>query len=277
MRATRPRPDRWLESTGTRLRFRDEGAGDAFVLVHGWALSLEYWDELADALSASHRVLRIDRRGFGESPGPADLASDAADIVTLLDAADVERAAVVGMSQGARVALLTAIAHPDRVSHLVLDGAPPDPLSAAGYSLADLPVALYREQLAQRGAAALRRAIAASPLFELHTPDARTQRRLATLLEAYSGRDLAACVPMPRHAPDRLDAVRPPVLLLAGEHDPRRSLAGDLARALPRASRVVIAGAGHLCALEQPLAYRDALIEFVTAMPRTLTNGAGTP
>jgi 3-oxoadipate enol-lactonase len=268
-RADRPRAERWLESSGTRLRFDDAGSGHAFVLVHGWALSLDYWDDVAVALSPGHRVLRMDRRGLGASPGPADLSADADDLLALLDAVGVERAIFVGMSQGARVALLTALAHPERVAGVVLDGAPADPLSGSGYSLADTPVALYREQLARRGAAALRREIARSPLFVLHTADARTRLRLHALLDAYSGRDLAASIPMPAAAAGRLDELAMPVLLLTGEHDPRSSTANDLQRRLPHASRAIIAGAGHLCALEQPLAYRDALTTFLADTVRT--------
>jgi pimeloyl-ACP methyl ester carboxylesterase len=271
------RPDRWLQVPGRRLRFRDEGGGSAFVLVHGWALALEYWDGLAAALSSEHRVLRFDRRGFGESPGPADLRADARDLVSLLDAAGIERAVVVGMSQGARVALLAALEHPARVRAIVLDGAPADPLSGDGYSRADTPVERYREQLMLRGPLALRREIAASPMFALVTPDARIKRSLYAILERYSGRDLLdtdADLPL---VPRSLAELGMPALVLTGEHDPRSAIADSLQGIIPRARRATIPASGHLCALERPQAYRDALSAFLADLDRTATDGVPPP
>jgi pimeloyl-ACP methyl ester carboxylesterase len=277
LRAESPRSDRWLQVPGQRLRFRDEGDGCPFVLVHGWALSLDYWDELAAALTQGHRVLRSDRRGFGESPGPADLRADARDLLSLLDAARVDRAVVVGMSQGARIALLAALEHPERVSAVVLDGAPADPLSGAGYSRADTPVAHYRQQLTLRGPVALRRDIAASPLFQLATPDARVKQRLGVLLDRYTGRDLFDSIADTPEPTRSLADLGMPALVLTGEHDPRRATADVLRDAIPRASRATIAAAGHLCALEQPLAYRDALTAFLADAKRTATDGVHAP
>ena len=74
-----------------------------------------------DALSAEHRVVRPDLRGFGESPLPGGPFSHVEDVRALLDHLGVERAAVVGNSFGGRVALDFALAHPERVRRALGD------------------------------------------------------------------------------------------------------------------------------------------------------------
>src|SRR5262245_18547849 len=97
--------DQYLEADGAQLRFRDEGEGSPVVLIHGWALDLDMWTPPFAALKNAFRVIAYDRRGFGLSYGLPMLAQDPVDLEHLLDARGIERAALVGMSQGARVAL----------------------------------------------------------------------------------------------------------------------------------------------------------------------------
>ena len=70
-------------------------------------------------------MIRYDRRGFGLSEGTPGRAADAEDLGRLLDHLRLDAATLVGLSQGARVALAFALRQPERVSALVLDG-PPD-------------------------------------------------------------------------------------------------------------------------------------------------------
>src|SRR5262245_47786394 len=95
--------DRYLESNGARLRWRLQGSGPALALLHGWALDLDYWNPAVERLAAHFTVLRFDRRGFGLSGGQPDIHRNVADLAAVLDAAGVARAALLGMSQGARL------------------------------------------------------------------------------------------------------------------------------------------------------------------------------
>ena len=95
-----------------RLRYRDEGRGPAVLLVHGWLLDSTMFDSLAQALARRRRVVRWDRRGFGESGGTPSLAADGADGLRLLRELGIARCAVLGSSQGCRVALdIVALEH----------------------------------------------------------------------------------------------------------------------------------------------------------------------
>ena len=96
-------PPRFIDTDGARLCYRDDGDGPPVVLIHGWLLDSTLWAAQAAAWSSRFRVLRIDRRGCGDSTGTPSLAEDAHEVTRLLDRLGIARAAVLGMSQGARV------------------------------------------------------------------------------------------------------------------------------------------------------------------------------
>ena len=74
--ATHP-VDQYLMVEDARLRFRDEGAGPAVILLHGWTLDLEMWDPQVARLRQEFRLVRVDRRGHGFSSGTPSPARDA--------------------------------------------------------------------------------------------------------------------------------------------------------------------------------------------------------
>ena len=99
--------------------------GDPVVFVHGWPDSWFSFSRVLPHLPGRLRAIAFDQRGFGESDRPDsgyDIPQMAADVVALLDALDIERAALVGHSFGSFVARQAAIAHPQRVSALALIG-----------------------------------------------------------------------------------------------------------------------------------------------------------
>lgn len=250
--------DRTLQREGARLRWRmDGGAGggeSALVLVHGWALSLEYWDAVLPYLASERRVLRYDRRGFGASTGPYDPQLAVGDLIALLDAAQLETACVVGMSQGARVALHAAIEAPQRVQRLVLDG-PPLFDAEAG-----LPLEQYRKLRDAGNLAALRAEILSHPLMQLRDPAQRAV--LEQCVSRYAGDDLeGGWRPLP--APE-LALIRRPTLVLNGALDSEERLEAGrkLTAGIPGARHMSVEDAGHLTALDQPRTWSDLVLDF---------------
>ena len=79
------------ELNGTEIRYLDEGEGPALVLLHSAVCDLTMWDEVAADLTRDHRVLRLDLRGFGQSPMPPGAFSWVDDLRALLDEVGVER------------------------------------------------------------------------------------------------------------------------------------------------------------------------------------------
>lgn len=260
--------DVYLDVAGARLRFRDDGTGPAVLLIHGWALDLELWEPQVPALARHYRVVRFDRRGFGLSTGDPSLDCDAEDVLALLDHLGVQRAALVGASQGARVALGALLAAPARVACLILDG-PPQLLERDGGEAAqEVPLHEYRRLARSGDMAAVRRLWSSHPFTQLTSTDPSTRRHLDGLLARYPGTDLllpgVAQVPLSRA---RLRALRLPVLVVNGERDleSRRASGVTLARAIPSAKRSVIAGAGHLPNLDDPASYAEVCSGFLAA------------
>jgi 3-oxoadipate enol-lactonase len=106
----------------TDLWYEDTGSGIPVVLLHEGVVDSRIWDPVMPLLGDRLRVVRYDQRGFGRSPSPAGAYSVAGDLISVLDAVEVERAALVGCSRGGGIALTAALERPERVSALVLVG-----------------------------------------------------------------------------------------------------------------------------------------------------------
>jgi pimeloyl-ACP methyl ester carboxylesterase len=262
--AARGGADRYFVHEATRLRYRDDGRGCALVLIHGWPLDLELWQPQAEALAASYRVVRMDRRGFGLSEGAPGIEADARDLIALLDELGIERASFVGMSQGARVALSLAAVAADRMECLVLDGAP----AVAGLPGQDweeeIPLDDYRRLLQRHGLNVLRGEMASHALLRLETRNPSMRRLLAGILERYPANDLLVAPSSALHAP-ALDDVDLPVLVINGSHDTeqRRLVGNALFESLPHSERALVRAAGHLPNLDNPNDYNAILTQFI--------------
>lgn len=253
---------------GASLRVRSVGEGPAVVLVHGWALDLDMWRAQIDLLADRYRVIAFDRRGFGRSTGEPSIQQDVHDIDTLLEWFAISRAAIVGMSQGARVALRWALVHPEQVSCVVLDGPPaeggPQPLGGQ-----EIPIDEYRERIRHDGIDAFRRMWLQHPYMQLHTSTPSVQRLLREITLRYPAADLLMNAPpdLPLLAERDLRRLNVPTLVLSGEYDSaqRRSIASRFVQSLPDARLQVVPGAGHLAALDHPGAYAQALHDFFSS------------
>ena len=111
---------RQVDVPGGRLSVRDEGAGPPIVLLHAGVADLRAWDDVVPPLiAAGYRAVRYDARGHGPSPTDDIAFSQRADLLAVLDALGIGRAALVGNSRGGMIALDTAIEAPDRVVAVV--------------------------------------------------------------------------------------------------------------------------------------------------------------
>jgi pimeloyl-ACP methyl ester carboxylesterase len=137
-----PRLDSGLEqgrlvaADGVEIAFDVAGSGEpALVFVHGWAGNRHHWDGQLDAFAGSHRVVRVDLAGHGDS-GTArqdwSMVSFADDVVTVIDALGLQHVVLIGHSLGGTVAVAAAVALGRRVDGVVgvdtwsaLGGPPP--------------------------------------------------------------------------------------------------------------------------------------------------------
>lgn len=114
-----------------RLAYAITGSGPPLVKAANWMSHLEFdvgspvWSHMLCALSENHTLVRYDERGCGLSDRHVDDLSFEAwlrDLETIVDATGVDHFPLLGISQGASIAVAYAVAHPERVSHLVLHG-----------------------------------------------------------------------------------------------------------------------------------------------------------
>jgi class 3 adenylate cyclase len=117
---------------GVRIAYATTGSGYPLVRGLGWMSHLEFegrtplWRATNDALSAHFQFTRYDGRGTGLSDRNIEefsLETYIADIEAVVDAAGLERFALLGISQGGAASIGYCLRHPERVSHLVLYGA----------------------------------------------------------------------------------------------------------------------------------------------------------
>ncbi|MFN3288571.1 MAG: alpha/beta fold hydrolase, partial [Sphingomonadaceae bacterium] len=177
-----------LPVAGGQVRVEVLGEGPALVLLHGWTLDRRVWMPqrvLADRL----RLVAPDRRGFGQSSAPPDLAREPDDVLALADALGIGRFVVAGQSQGGRVALHLALRAPERVAGVLLLGSALDGLEGTAPE-PPVPLAAMRAALEAGDAEAMRRLWAAHPFLAVREP--ATRRLVAAMVADYAGRDLLA-------------------------------------------------------------------------------------
>jgi pimeloyl-ACP methyl ester carboxylesterase len=111
-----------VQMHGTEMYCEERGTGTPVLLIHGTGCNLHTWGEAFDLVSAEHRAIAYDRRGYGRSgrPPAKDYGQHARDAANLLKALDATPAIVVGWSSGGIVALELAIGRPSDVAALVL-------------------------------------------------------------------------------------------------------------------------------------------------------------
>jgi pimeloyl-ACP methyl ester carboxylesterase len=104
------------------LAVTEAGSGPPLVLLHGLFGAGQNWGGIRSVLARRFRVLTPDLRNHGASPRAPDMsyAAMAEDVADMLDAAGIDRAAVLGHSMGGKVAMALALAHPGRVERLVV-------------------------------------------------------------------------------------------------------------------------------------------------------------
>ena len=264
-----------IEVNGLHLNVEVTGEGFPLLALHGFTGSTATWQPFA-ASWPRHRIIAVDLIGHGASDAPADeprytMARCAADLAALLDALDVERAALLGYSMGGRVALQFALTAPERIAALVLESASPGIDDAADRTARVAADRALAEDIERGGIEVFVDRWEALPMWATQAalPDLvrrrlRAQRlRNSTAGLANSLRGMGAAAQEPVH--NRLGELRMPVLLMAGEHDAKyRQLAYDMRERIPDAHINIVEGAGHAAHLERPAAFAPLVKEFLT-------------
>jgi pimeloyl-ACP methyl ester carboxylesterase len=250
---------------GRRIHFTVTGSGPPLLLLHGFAATGGYFASIAPYFRDRYTLIAPDRPGFGFSDRAADAdyshEAQAALFVELLDRLGIERAAVIGHSMGAAVALRMAALCPNRVAALVLVAGPghDGPLPRLLGPVVDLVVPLLLES---RGVIRWLNRTAATDSGEVR--DDSIERLLRVARVRGTAAAWSTMLVRTRHGPlPPLTMIRVPALVMAGEQDRylTPAAARRLAAQLPNGRAAVIAGARHLLFIEQT----DACVREVAA------------
>ncbi len=265
------------------LHYTDQGTGTPVVLIHGWPLSGRSWEpQLLPLVSAGHRVITYDRRGFGESSQPwsgYDYDTFAADLAALLDHLDVRGATLVGFSMGGGEVVRYLSRHGTaRVSRAVLAAAvPPYLFKSADNPDGGLDDATI-EQF-QQGVRSDRLAFLDGFTKNFFTPGgsgllkgaavSEEQRRYAWQIAAFaSPKGTLDCITAFGRTDFRPDvaAVTVPTLVIHGDSDaivPLEVSGRRAHEAIAGSELVVIEGGPHGVNASHPEQFNRALLDFL--------------
>jgi pimeloyl-ACP methyl ester carboxylesterase len=109
-----------------QLHFIEQGQGQPMILLHGNGESCDYFEHQIAYFSKQYHVIALDTRGHGQSPRgekPFTIKQFAEDLLDFMDEKSIERAIILGFSDGGNIALTFALKYPERIEKLILNGA----------------------------------------------------------------------------------------------------------------------------------------------------------
>ena len=221
-----------------RLHSLRRGGGPPLLLLHGNGEDGSYFTHQMEFFSASRTVFALDTRGHGKSPrgtAPFTMEQFARDLLEFMDGEGLRQADLLGFSDGGNIALTFALAHPERVRRLVLNGANLDPSGVKPH--VQLPIVLGCK-IASR--------------FAGRSPQARLRAEILGLM-----------VEEPHIPPEALEHLTVPTLVIVGTRDMIRDAHSRLiAQRLPNGRLAVIPGS-HFIAARNPEAFNRAVADFL--------------
>ncbi len=243
----------YIEHEGARVWYSAYGSGSPVILLHGGLGHSGNWGYQVPALVGNgYRAVLIDSRGHGRSTRdarPFSYELMASDVLTVMDALHVEKAGLVGWSDGACTALVLAATTPSRVAGVFFFACNMDP---SGVKPFEATPALDR-------------------CFSRHTKDyaqlSGTPNDFKDFVEAVSLMQRT----QPNYSVQDLAKISVPVVIAQSEHDEfiKREHAEYLARSIPGAELVVLNGVSHFAPLQRPEQFNAAVLAFLgKVLPR---------
>ncbi|MDQ8020786.1 MAG: alpha/beta hydrolase [Moraxellaceae bacterium] len=246
---------------GTRIYFKDWGAGQPVVMSHGWPLCSDSWEsQMIFLATKGFRVIAHDRRGHGRSSQPwqgNDMDTYADDLATLMESLDLKKAMLVGFSTGGgEVARYIGRYGTKRVAKVVLVGAVPPVMARSASNPDGLPMSVFdglrAASLADRSQ--LYKDLAAGPFFGFNRPGAKASQGMIDSFWAQgmmaSHKGSYECIKAFSESDFREDLgrINVPTLIIHGDDDqvvPWQISAAKTAKQIPGAQLIVYPGGPH--------------------------------
>ena len=221
-----------------QLHYTEQGTGLPLILLHGNGEDSSYFVHQIDHFSKHYRVIALDTRGHGQSPRgvkPFSIKQFAEDLHDFMNEKGIEKASLLGFSDGGNIALTFALKHPERVERLILNGAN---LFPSGVKPRYQWPIVMRYHIAK--------------CFAKKSEEAKRNADL-----------LALMVNEPQIQPSELARLTMPVLVVAGTKDMiKESHTRLIYKSLPNAKLALIEG-DHFIANKNPEAFNAAVSGFL--------------
>jgi pimeloyl-ACP methyl ester carboxylesterase len=247
--STPPDAQGYVEHEGAHIWYATYGSGSPVILLHGGFGHSGNWSyQLPDLLAAGHRAILIDSRGHGRSTRdarPYTYELMASDVLAVMNTLNLERAAVVGWSDGACIALILADEAPKRIGGAFFFGCNMDPSGL--------------KQIDERNPL----------LFRCLSRHAKDYAQLSATPDQFDEFAAAVRIMMssqPNYTAQDLSRISVPVLIVQAEHDEfiKHEHAEYLARSIPNAKLIILNGVSHFAPLQRPHIFNAAMLAFVT-------------
>lgn len=237
----------YVEHDGARIWYAAYGTGAPVILLHGGLGNSGNWGYQVPALvQNSYRTVVIDSRGHGRSTRddrPFSYELMASDVVAVMDALHLPKAALVGWSDGACTALVLAAKDPARVAGVFFFACNMDP---SGTKEIEFTPTLQR-------------------CFARHVKDYAQLSATPDQFEAFSEAVGLMQQTQPNYSAADLAQIRVPVTIVQSEYDEfiKREHAEYLARSIPNAEFIELTGVSHFAPLQRPAQFNSAVLAFL--------------
>jgi pimeloyl-ACP methyl ester carboxylesterase len=259
----------FAEIEGRKVYYETKGEGAAVLFIHGFSLDTRMWDDLFDTFAKQYRAVRYDVSGYGRSTIPDSVISSSDEIAALLKSLHIDKATVIGMSQGGRVAIKFALDYPQMVDALIT-------LSSAldGFQFSNgvqTRMKRYTTIAKDSGLAKAKEAWLKDPFLTPQTDAPSVRNKIRKIVTDWSGIQFSTpnlwsfkqTLPAAIH---RLDKIKVPTLAIVGEKDEQdmHAIADTLVANIAGARKIVIAGSGHLLNLERADEFNKIVLDFLS-------------
>ena len=257
-----------IKANGTQINYELSGKEGTSVVVlsHSLGSGMVMWSPQLEVLEKDYRVLRYDLRGHGKSDAPEgaySLEQLAADVISMLDALEMDTVHFVGLSIGGMIGQCLGLNYADRFKSLVLcDTAPAIPQEARS---------MFQERrrtAREKGLQALVEGTLGRwftpPYLKANPPavDLIRNQFLATPVAGFIGCSEAI---LGLDYLDRLSKIKIPTLIMVGKDDPGTPVAASEAihARIPNSQLEILPSAAHLSNIEQPELFNSILLRFL--------------
>jgi pimeloyl-ACP methyl ester carboxylesterase len=268
--------EKYYVANGVRTRCFEKGQGKPVILLHGGGGHAETWVRNIIPLSQQFRVLAIDYLGHGYTDKPKityDMDSFSKHLIDFMDAAGLEKASLVGESQGGQVSVYTAYNHPDRVDKLglIVGGIP---TNEHGYTAGQTRLQeLSREATDKPTLETIRKRME----WLFHDPKILPDELVAIRLKIYEQRELRENVPLsgPRKVyklMEKIPKIKAPILFFWTMHNPTCpwQVAEKVHQSVPGSRFVLVDKSSHWPQFERPAEFNRVLTEFLLDQPNEI-------